>query len=153
MFIWNSRHDVRIPLDRVQYVRASAWPDKSTVILGEDEEYIVDDRAIEDALSAPVAVIPAAAGYFIVHEDVESGPEQFTLTPVIAWSITRYNDVQPLTVAGLNDKMYRPMPVVKPCGSVWEPSGEQEFPDVASYLRYCVRQREARFTNKGQADG
>jgi hypothetical protein len=157
MFIWNSTHKVRIPLAQIKSIGESGYADKSMVRTLSGDEYLVADHEIESAQSTAIALIPAAAGFSIIHEYVEElaeeTPERFFRAPIIAWGLTRDGEMRPFTASGDNDLMYRSMPIETPQGVVVEPNWQQEFPDVEAYLRECVRQRDARAAGKARADG
>jgi hypothetical protein len=157
MLIWNSAHNVRIPFAQIKSVGKSGYPDKSTVLTLSGDEYIVDDHEIENAQSTAVALIPAAPGFSIIHEYIDEPtdqiPERFFRTPIIAWGLTRDGEMRPFTASGDNDAMYRSMPIETPEGTVIEPNWQQDFTDVAGYLRECELQREAAAARKAKADG
>lgn len=141
MFIWNSRHTVRFPVSRIEEIHPDCGPEGdqerySKIFLEGDNEAIVltsDLDAIGDHI---VSVVPVPPGYSLIHPALTDRGKGYAmrLAPVIGFAVTSNGDTRPLTARGIQDGMFRPMPMLYPDGTVWDEASDCGYHDVALYL-------------------
>jgi hypothetical protein len=93
-----------------------------TVYLRDGERVEVAEYTVEEITNAPVHMIPAPAGTFLLggFDVTDTSPDEIFQTPVIAFGIGGDGIVKPWTVDGPDDGVSNPGPLLMPNGMVIE---------------------------------
>lgn len=91
-----------------------------TITMDDGEQVYVAEWTVEEITKAPVAVLPAQPGTFLLGgvEAEDESADAIWQTPVIAWGVGIDNDVRPWTADGPDDGLSRPSPVLFATGLV-----------------------------------
>ncbi|MGY2735200.1 hypothetical protein [Sphingomonas sp. UYP23] len=105
------------------------------VMMSDGESIEVDEFTVDEITKAPIHIIPAIPGTFILGgiDDNDNDPSSVWQVPVIAWSFGQDNEVKPWTADGPDDGLSQPGPLLLPNGLVIE-QGNRSYRSIEEWF-------------------